>query len=70
MNRQPVNSSNLKSVGYDQNQEILEIEFQSWRVYQYLNVPAAVYSELINANSLGQYFNNFIKDYYPTIRIS
>lgn len=65
MERQPVSSSNLLSVGYDAESETLEIEFKNSGVYQYFNVPPVVYERLMTANSLGQFFNAEIKDVYP-----
>jgi hypothetical protein len=35
MDRQRVNSSNLRSVGYDEEESVLEIEFQAGPVYRY-----------------------------------
>jgi hypothetical protein len=54
MNRIPVESSNLRSVGYEDN--ILEIEFQDGGVYQYFDVPKPIYDGLIQAESPGKYF--------------
>jgi hypothetical protein len=34
MKRETVGSSNIRSIGYDQNTNILEVEFRSGRVYQ------------------------------------
>ncbi len=62
MQRTPVTSSSLASVGYDAEQRFLEIEFTSGAVYQYRNVPEAVYRGLINAVSHGGYFADHIKD--------
>lgn len=64
MNRAPVSSSNLKSVGYDPEQAILEIEFHGGRVYQYYNVPSRIYQGLMNAASHGRYHHQYIKDRY------
>jgi hypothetical protein len=61
MQRAPVTSSNLSSVGYDQATQTLEIEFHSGGVYQYSNVPAVVYSGLMSASSHGTYFDTNIK---------
>ena len=54
-------STAIHSVGYDANSHILEIEFDSHEVYQYLNVPQAVANGLMSAPSKGQYFNSYIK---------
>lgn len=70
MQRQYVESSNLRSVGYDAEHEILEIEFKSGSVYQYYNVPAAVYAGLLSASSKGQYHSQSIKDKYRYRQVS
>lgn len=64
MKRTSVNSSNLKSVGYDETRETLEIEFLHGGVYQYFDVPKSEYGALIKANSHGKYFVAHIKDNY------
>ena len=56
MDRVPVASTSIRSVGYDEGSQILEIEFKSGGVYQYLNVPEQVHSSLMNASSKGCYF--------------
>lgn len=64
MNRQPVTSSNIASIGYDANSQTLEIEFLNGGVYQYFDVPQHVYEELMNASSHGQYLAQNIKGVY------
>jgi hypothetical protein len=59
-----VESNYLRSVGYDSSNQVLEIEFRRGEVYQYIDVPAAVYTDLINAPSHGKYFNANIKEAY------
>jgi DNA-binding Lrp family transcriptional regulator len=65
-----VESDYLRSVGYDSSNQVLEIEFQRGEVYQYKEVPAAVYTDLMNAPSHGKYFNANIKDVYPYLKLS
>src|SRR5688572_3679593 len=62
MEREPVDSTNLASVGYDPETQVLEIEFQSGGVYQYYDVPVELYEELMSASSHGSYFVHFIRD--------
>lgn len=64
MNRMPVNSSNIASVGYDSSSNILEIEFNSGSIYQYFNIPESEYQNLMNASSHGKYFAAKIKNNY------
>ncbi len=64
MERENVNSSNLASIGYDSENEILEVEFKHGGVYQYLNVPEDVFNKLMNAPSHGVYFSANIRNDY------
>lgn len=69
MNRTPVSSSNVVSVGYDPNTLTLEVEFKGNSVYQYFDVPEAVYQELMQASSIGQYLNANIKQSYRYAKV-
>ncbi len=63
MDRIPVQSSNLASVGYEG--DILEVEFRNGRIYQYFTVPEWVHRDLMEASSVGTYFNQNIRNAYP-----
>jgi hypothetical protein len=69
MDRQPVSSSNLASVGYDSGSEILEVEFNNGRVYQYYNVPEFMYERLMEAGSMGNFLNTQIKGAYACSQV-
>jgi hypothetical protein len=69
MIRQSVLSSNLRSVGYDPELKILEVEFQEGRVYSYKNVPNDIFEGLINAPSKGKFFAHYIRDRFSTKRL-
>ena len=56
MNRERVSSSSIKSVGYDPDAEILEVEFLKSGIYHYFDVPSRIYEDLINAFSKGKYY--------------
>ena len=60
-----VESTTLATVGYDEAQELLQLEFCSRAVYLYYGVPAAVYEALLGAPSKGRYFNGTIRGGYP-----
>lgn len=64
MNRTPVQSSNVASVGYDSGTLTLEVEFTNGMVYQYFDVPEVEYHNLIGAGSVGKYLNQNIKNSY------
>jgi hypothetical protein len=69
MDRELVASSNLRSAGYDEASETLEIEFTNGTIYQYYNVPAAMYEQFRQAGSKGQFLNMYIKNAYPYSRV-
>ena len=64
MERQEVTSTSIRSVGDDRDDEILEIEFDSDQVYDYYHVPEEVYQAFLDAESLGRYFQENIRDIF------
>lgn len=68
MQRVSVTSSVLVSVGHVRG--VLEVEFVGGAVYRYVGVPEHVYVHLLNADSLGTYFNDHIRDSYDYERVS
>lgn len=53
-------SGNLASVGYDPEEEVLEIEFKRGNVYRYKDVPEHIHRGLMNSESRGRYFREHI----------
>ena len=66
----PVRSSNIASVGYDEESETLEIEFTTGAIYEYYDVPSAIHEGLISARSHGRYFHQHIRNRYTYSQIS
>lgn len=64
MKRQAVSSSNLASLGYNTDNEILEVEFNNGDIYQFFKVPKEVFNELMGASSHGVYFSANIRNKY------
>ncbi|MHC1686469.1 MAG: KTSC domain-containing protein [Methanothrix sp.] len=62
MERKPVMSSNIKSVGYDEIHKLLEIEFASGEVCTFSNISGEEYGSLLNSSCMGKYFYKFIKN--------
>ena len=69
MERTPVDSSNIASIGYDEDTNTLEIEFHNGGVYQYFDVPFQVYDDLMEAASKGQYLAQQIKGQYRYVKV-
>ena len=58
-----VNSSSIRAVGYDGH--TLSVQFHtSDTVYDHHGVPYSVYAELMNASSMGAYYNQHIRGKY------
>lgn len=65
MKREPVESTAIKSIGYNEDKQILEVEIlETGRVYKYFNVPLDEYMDFLDAKSLGEYYNRVIKENY------
>ena len=69
MERREVQSSNIRSIGYNVPTRTLEIEFISGEVYQYYAVEERAYDQLMSAPSKGIFFRQHIRDKYHTQRI-
>jgi hypothetical protein len=67
MERVPVVSSVMASVGYDDN--TLEIEFTRGDVYQYFDVPESIHQALMQAESHGTFFNSHVRGAYRFGRV-
>src|SRR5687768_5227731 len=62
MQRTQVESTMLRSVGYDPAVRVLELEFRNGRLYRYGEVEEETYRELMAAPSKGRYFLDHIDD--------
>lgn len=69
MNRDPVASSNILSVGYDEPSQTLEVEFSDGAIYQYFNVGLEIYESFMRAPSKGQFLHAYIRNAYPYSRV-
>lgn len=67
--RHPLVSSMMRSAGYDDAHAVLEIEFVTGTVYRYHAVPRREWRGLIDAESKGRYFEAYIRDKYPMMRV-
>lgn len=65
--RQPVSSSNIASVGHEG--DTLEIEFKNGGIYQYHGVPSDVFDKLVSSKSIGGFLHTSIKSKYKHSKI-
>jgi hypothetical protein len=69
MERTPVTSSNISSIGYDADSQTLEVEFKNGAIYQYSGLPYGEYEGIMGADSKGKYLNANIKNRYPFVKL-
>ncbi|MEJ7746789.1 MAG: KTSC domain-containing protein [Luteimonas sp.] len=62
MDRVVVASRALRSVGYEPNHRMLDIEFVSGSIYRYFDVPDDLHAGLMAADSHGEFFSAHIRD--------
>ena len=69
MRREAVSSSNIESIGYDEESMTLEVEFRSGMIYQYFDVPFGIHEQLMGASSHGEFLASQVKGTYRYARI-
>ncbi len=57
-------SSNVAAVGYDEESQTLQVEFNNGSTYQYFDVPEDTYKGLLSAESVGKFLNQKVKGSY------
>lgn len=68
MQRFPIQSSMLRSVGYDPQSKTLETEFNNGRIHQYMGVPQDVYAAVLR-DSAGQVMRQAVIGNYQENRL-
>ncbi|MBI1225164.1 MAG: KTSC domain-containing protein [Bacteroidetes bacterium] len=69
MEREFVQSSNIRSIGYDPITATLEIEFNSGTIWQYYDILESTYYEMKFAPSIGKFFIANIKGKYSESQV-
>ncbi len=70
LERLPVKSRILHSVGYDEIQKILEIQFQTGMVYRYAGVPPKVFADLMRSEEIYKYFSAKVRPRFSAKQVS
>lgn len=69
LERIDLDSTALAWVGYLSEQGVLRVGLRTGRNYDYVDVPARVYQELLAAESKGRYYNLHIRNEFPCRKI-
>ena len=65
----PVTSGMASAIGYNSNNEVLQVEFNNGAVYQYSDIDEDTWNDLYTSEAVGKYFNQNIKGKYLSQRI-
>jgi len=63
----PVQSSNIAAIGY--KDEVLTVRFNNGATYTYDGVNETLGKEIFEAESVGKYFNSFIRSSFKGVRV-
>jgi hypothetical protein len=69
MPREPVTSSVIAAIGYDPTFQWLEVELKTGSLYLYREVPAGIHQAFMAALSKGSFYNAWVRDDYPFVRV-
>jgi hypothetical protein len=69
MQRRRVNSSRVRAIGYDETQQLLEIEFSDGSVWQYRGVSPEVHRRFMAAPNPASFFEDRIAEEYSGKRV-
>jgi hypothetical protein len=69
MERKRVNSSRIRSVGYDAKSQDLEVEFSDGRIVVYARVSPEVHRQFMAAPSATSFFEDKIDESYSQKRV-
>jgi len=69
MDRTRVSSTNIRSIGYNEGSQTLEVEFTSGGIYDYAGVPKNLFQRFMAAPSKGRFFDSSVKDKYRTVKV-
>jgi hypothetical protein len=68
LDHRQVDSSHVKSVGYDAAQSHLQVTFKDGSSYDYAGVPPLIYDQFINAPSKGAFMREVLRTRFRSIK--
>lgn len=70
MTYQPVKSSNISAVGYDEATQTLGVKFVSGGEHHYEKVPKSLHDDLVASKSVGGHFHRNIRSRFKSTQVS
>jgi hypothetical protein len=69
MERDYVESTMIRSYGFDSSTSTLEVEFNNGAIWQYFDVPESIFYEMKSSGSCGKFFNANIRGQYSESQV-
>ena len=69
LTHKPLDSSVIKMVGWDSEDNTLIVQFQSLTVWAYYNISEQLYNSFIASDSMGYFFNKNIRNMFDSHKI-
>ena len=69
MERKNVSSSSIRSIGFDERNRVLEVEFSDGRINQYSGVSAEIHRRLMSAPSIVSFFRDNVEESFTAKRV-
>lgn len=69
MERTPVSSSSIRSLGFDPETGVCEVEYQNGVVYQASGMTAEQFQAILAAESVGSYYARNIRNAFVHTRV-
>lgn len=69
MERRKVNSSKIRSVGYDERARVLEVEFSDGSVFQYSGVSQELHRRMMSSPSISSFYQDRIEEDFSRKRV-
>jgi len=66
--RKPIRRGGIRSAGYDASNRVLEIEFDSGSILQYIGVGAEIARRLLTSAAPASYYRDNIEEEFPSRR--
>lgn len=65
--REPIESSNLESIGYSEERQTCAIAFKSGLILHYSGITLELFTQFYCAESRGQFYNRQIRGKFPAV---
>jgi hypothetical protein len=69
MERKRMSASNIRAVGFDSRNRLLEIEFSNGSIVQYSGVSEEVHRRFVNSPSPSSYYQDNIEENFTAKRL-